>query len=119
MRPRSRLPRIAEDLGLITPEVEALREEWGMPACVCCNSFRTGPRPLLPTTTSQTPLAYTGTRNDTTHGCTPRLPSPKENSCTGYVVRATTSPGTNCAWRGVPRDYALARCKTFSWVRSA
>jgi 4-alpha-glucanotransferase len=66
------LPIIAEDLGLITPEVEALREELGLPGMkVLQFAFDSGPdNPYLPHNyASPEWVVYTGTHdNDTTVG---------------------------------------------------
>ena len=66
------LPLIAEDLGVITPEVEALRDEFDLPGMrVIQFGFDADParRNIFPTGTSSNCLAYTGTHdNDTTYG---------------------------------------------------
>lgn len=73
------LPFIAEDLGLITPEVEALREQFGFPGMkVLQFGFSNrGAHIHLPHRFVRNTVAYTGTHdNDTTrgwweHGATP------------------------------------------------
>ncbi len=71
------LPIVAEDLGVITPEVQALREEFGFPGMkVLQFAFdpdgRGGPKPdnaFLPHNHEPNYVAYTGTHdNDTTLG---------------------------------------------------
>lgn len=65
------LPLIAEDLGLITPEVEALREELGLPGMrVLQFAFGGGPdNKYLPHHYVRNTITYTGTHdNDTTVG---------------------------------------------------
>lgn len=65
------LPLVAEDLGLITPEVEALRLELGMPGMkVLQFGFSNkGAHTHLPQQFSAGTVAYTGTHdNDTTQG---------------------------------------------------
>ncbi len=65
------LPIIAEDLGLITPEVEALRERWGFPGMKVLQFAFSGPdNPYLPHNyTSTNWVVYTGTHdNDTAFG---------------------------------------------------
>ena len=62
---------IAEDLGVITPEVEALREECGFPGMkVLQFAFGDGPNnPYLPHNHERNCVVYTGTHdNDTTLG---------------------------------------------------
>ena len=65
------LPLVAEDLGMITPEVEALRRATGMPGMkVMQFGFSNqGAHPHLPHRYSTDTVAYTGTHdNDTTLG---------------------------------------------------
>ncbi len=65
------LPMIAEDLGLITPDVIALREKCALPGMrVLHFAFDGGPdNPHLPHNYSRNTVAYTGTHdNDTTAG---------------------------------------------------
>lgn len=65
------LPIIAEDLGLITPEVEALRDEFAFPGMkVLQFAFDSEPdNPYLPFNYSRNYVVYTGTHdNDTTVG---------------------------------------------------
>lgn len=64
-----RLPVVAEDLGLITPEVTALRENYGMPGMAVLQfAFDGGPdNPYLPHNLKPDTVIYTGTHdNDTT-----------------------------------------------------
>jgi 4-alpha-glucanotransferase len=65
------LPLIAEDLGIITPQVEALRDELGFPGMrVLQFAFGDdGRNPHLPANTPANAVAYTGTHdNDTARG---------------------------------------------------
>ncbi|MGB7412893.1 MAG: 4-alpha-glucanotransferase [Thermosynechococcaceae cyanobacterium] len=65
------LPILAEDLGIITPEVEALRDRFGFPGMKILHfAFGSGSgNPYLPHSYIQNCLAYTGTHdNDTTVG---------------------------------------------------
>ncbi|WP_243372333.1 4-alpha-glucanotransferase [Geotalea sp. SG265] len=62
---------IAEDLGVITPEVEALRDKFGFPGMKILQfAFGSGPaNPYLPHNHVQNCVVYTGTHdNDTTAG---------------------------------------------------
>jgi 4-alpha-glucanotransferase len=64
-----KLPWIAEDLGVITPDVEALRDRLGLPGMrVLQFAFGGGSRnPHLPQNVTRNNIAYTGTHdNDTT-----------------------------------------------------
>ena len=72
------LPLIAEDLGLITPEVEELRDELGLPGMrVLQFGFDGDPKNThLPDNYTSVSVAYTGTHdNDTTAGWWQTLPS--------------------------------------------
>lgn len=65
------LPIIAEDLGVITPEVEALRDRYGFPGMKILQfAFDSGPSdPYLPHNHIRHAVVYTGTHdNDTTRG---------------------------------------------------
>jgi 4-alpha-glucanotransferase len=67
-----KLPIVAEDLGVITPEVEALRERFGFPGMAILQ-FAFGPDPLspgfIPYSFTRDLVVYTGTHdNDTTVG---------------------------------------------------
>ncbi|MEB3213509.1 MAG: 4-alpha-glucanotransferase [Leptolyngbyaceae bacterium] len=65
------LPIIAEDLGVITPDVEALRDKFGFPGMKILQfAFGSGPgNPYLPFNYSRNCLVYTGTHdNNTTVG---------------------------------------------------
>jgi len=65
------LPLVAEDLGLITPEVDALRDAFGFPGMKILQfAFDGGPgNPYLPHNHTASAVVYTGTHdNDTTLG---------------------------------------------------
>ncbi|MGZ5051402.1 MAG: 4-alpha-glucanotransferase [Methylobacter sp.] len=65
------IPLVAEDLGIITPEVESLREEFGLPGMKILQfAFDDGPNnPYLPDHYDKNCVVYTGTHdNDTTLG---------------------------------------------------
>lgn len=65
------IPIIAEDLGVITPEVEALRDEMGFPGMKVLQFAFSGDanHPYLPHSYNQNCVVYTGTHdNDTTLG---------------------------------------------------
>jgi 4-alpha-glucanotransferase len=66
---RGALPLVAEDLGIITPEVDALRERYGLPGMLVLQfAFDGGPvNPYLPHWHTRNAVVYTGTHdNDTT-----------------------------------------------------
>jgi len=62
------LPLIAEDLGVITPAVEALRDRFGLPGMKILQfAFDSGPdNPYLPRNYPQRCVVYTGTHDNTT-----------------------------------------------------
>jgi 4-alpha-glucanotransferase len=65
------LPLVAEDLGTITPEVDALRERFGMPGMKIMQFAFDGAsdNPYLPGNHTENSVVYTGTHdNDTTLG---------------------------------------------------
>jgi len=65
------LPLVAEDLGVITPEVETLRDEFGLPGMLILQfAFDGSPdNPYLPQNHRENAVVYTGTHdNDTTLG---------------------------------------------------
>jgi 4-alpha-glucanotransferase len=65
------LPLVAEDLGSITPEVDALRDRFGMPGMKIMQfAFEGGPEnPYLPQHHTENAVVYTGTHdNETTLG---------------------------------------------------
>jgi 4-alpha-glucanotransferase len=66
----SELPIIAEDLGLITPDVVSLRDEFNLPGMrILQFGFDTAKNPFLPHNYVPNCVAYTGTHdNDTTLG---------------------------------------------------
>ena len=68
---KGNLPIVAEDLGVITPEVEQLRDDFGFPGMKILQfAFDSGPdNPYLPENYSSNSVVYTGTHdNDTTLG---------------------------------------------------
>lgn len=70
------IPLVAEDLGIITREVEELRNEFNLPGMKILQfAFGDGPEnPYLPSNYSHNSVAYTGTHdNDTTKGWADKL----------------------------------------------
>ncbi len=91
------LPIIAEDLGLITPEVEALRDEFNLPGMrILQFAFGGGPdNPYLPHNYTRRTVAYTGTHdNDTTRGWFATAPERERD----YVRRYLGRDGNDIAW---------------------
>jgi 4-alpha-glucanotransferase len=86
-----RLPFIAEDLGVITPDVSAVRDEFRIPGTkVLQFAFDGNPEnPHLPENYSANTVVYTGTHdNNTTRGWFESLPEPERRRVWGYLNRA-------------------------------
>ncbi len=82
------LPIIAEDLGLITPEVTALREACGYPGMrILQFAFGSGPaNPYLPHNLGRQCVAYTGTHdNETTVGWWASAMAGEKNAARDYL----------------------------------
>jgi 4-alpha-glucanotransferase len=85
------LPFIAEDLGVITPDVYALRDEFCIPGTkVLQFAFDGNPvNPHLPENYSTNTVAYTGTHdNNTTRGWFEALPDTDRRRVWSYLNRA-------------------------------
>jgi 4-alpha-glucanotransferase len=85
-----RLPFIAEDLGLITPEVEALRDQFNMPGMKILHfAFGSGwGNAYLPHNYSRNCVAYTGTHdNDTSLGWFNHLSAREKDEVRSYLGR--------------------------------
>ncbi|MBO1351817.1 MAG: 4-alpha-glucanotransferase [Hormoscilla sp. GUM202] len=82
------LPVLAEDLGVITPEVEELRDKFGFPGMKVLHfAFGSGPgNPFLPFNLPRNCLVYTGTHdNDTTVGWFNQLPDWERDAVLRYI----------------------------------
>jgi 4-alpha-glucanotransferase len=91
------LPIIAEDLGVITPDVEALRDRFGFPGMKILQfAFGSGPtNPYLPHNHVREAVVYTGTHdNDTTAGWFAALPAPERRRVLAYL----DSDGRELVW---------------------
>lgn len=91
------LPIIAEDLGVITPDVEALRDRFGFPGMKILQfAFGSGPdNPYLPHNHVRDSVVYTGTHdNDTTVGWFTKLPAKEKKSIFAYL----DTDGRDIAW---------------------
>jgi 4-alpha-glucanotransferase len=107
------LPLIAEDLGLVTPEVEALRDRFNLPGMRILQFSFSGPdNPYLPHNYWQhNTVVYTGTHdNDTTRGWFNSLNDGEKD----YVRRYLARDGRDIAWDMIRlawssvADYAIA-----------
>jgi len=84
------LPIIAEDLGVITSEVEALRDQFGFPGMKILQfAFGSGPEnPYLPHNHVRPCVVYTGTHdNDTTLGWFESLKAKEQKALLAYLDR--------------------------------
>ena len=91
------LPIIAEDLGVITPDVDALREANGLPGMkVLQFAFAGGAdEPYLPHNYEHNCVVYTGTHdNDTSNGWYAQAPEGERDLVRRYLAR----DDTNVAW---------------------
>lgn len=91
------LPLIAEDLGMITPAVHALRDQFGLPGmCVLHFAFDGSPKnPFLPHNHRRNSVVYTGTHdNDTTLGWYQSLSQKEQDQVRVY----TNTGGHDIAW---------------------
>lgn len=82
------LPIVAEDLGVITPEVEALRDRFELPGMKILQfAFGSGPdNPYLPHNLDRHSVIYTGTHdNDTTLGWWRSLDRKAKDGVRGYL----------------------------------
>jgi 4-alpha-glucanotransferase len=94
------LPLIAENLGIITPDVERLRRDFGLPGMhVLQFAFDGTPdNPHLPSNHEEQGVAYTGTHdNDTTLGWFHSLPE----EVRGQVLDLTGGRATQMPWPAI------------------
>ncbi len=91
------LPVIAEDLGVITPEVEALRDGYGLPGMKILQFAFSGgaDNPYLPHNVRRNAVVYTGTHdNDTTAGWYEGL----DEAARRHVDEYLGFPGEDMPW---------------------
>ena len=91
------LPIIAEDLGVITPDVVALREQFSLPGMrIFQFAFSSDPAdPFLPHNYIENCIAYTGTHdNDTALGWYLSAPAVEQDFIRRYLARA----GDDISW---------------------
>ena len=106
------LPLIAEDLGVITPDVEAMRESFHLPGMKILQFAFSGPdNPFLPHAYPRNCVVYTGTHdNDTTRGWFSEAPEAEQDFCRRYLK----SDGHDIVWDLIraawasPAEFALA-----------
>jgi len=102
-----KLPLVAEDLGIITPEVEALRDKYELPGMKILQfAFDSNvSNPYLPHNHNANSVVYTGTHdNDTTLGWYQNLPEESKSYLKEYLgVNVQAISDSEIAW-------TLARC---------
>jgi 4-alpha-glucanotransferase len=106
------LPLIAEDLGLITDEVEELRVELDLPGMYVLHfAFGESDSKYQPHNYNPNGVAYTGTHdNDTTRGWYATLSGPERHLLRRYLARDANDVSWDLirlAWESVA-DYAIA-----------
>jgi 4-alpha-glucanotransferase len=85
---------VAEDLGIITPEVEALRDDFSLPGMKILQfAFGGGAdNPYLPDNYDKNCVVYTGTHdNDTTLGWSLKIPDYEKNYISDYLGNPSIS----------------------------
>ncbi len=103
------LPIIAEDLGVVTPDVTSLREQFNLPGMKLLQfAFSTDPDdPFLPHNFPVNCVAYTGTHdNDTSRGWYDSAPESERDLCRRYLARSAA----DIAWdfiRGIWSSVAV------------
>jgi 4-alpha-glucanotransferase len=88
------LPLVAEDLGVITPEVDALRNEFNLPGMKILQFAFGGDadNPYLPDNYEKNCVVYTGTHdNDTTLGWSEKLSDAEKSYIFDYLGNPATS----------------------------
>ena len=100
-QPGGRLPVVAEDLGLVTPEVEALRRELGLPGMrILQFAFGgDGGHGFLPHNCPPDSVLYTGTHdNDTVQGWWAQAPARERAYCAHVLRLAPGSAAQELHW---------------------
>jgi 4-alpha-glucanotransferase len=115
------LPLVAENLGIITPEVEALRNEFSIPGMLVLQfAFDGGPdNPYLPQNHTENNVVYTGTHdNNTTLGWFESL-SPQQQAhvyaCLGNPARSMPQALIDSALASVAR-LAIIPMQDILWL---
>lgn len=112
------IPIIAEDLGFITPEVDALREQFGLPGMRILQFAFGGAveSRFLPHRYTPNMVVYTGTHdNDTTAGWAEKLTADERSQFARYAPASTREPVQTLirlGWASVA-DLALAPLQDF------
>jgi 4-alpha-glucanotransferase len=92
---------VAENLGVVTPAVEALRARYDLPGMKVLQFGFDGDaaNPYLPHTWGPNEIAYTGTHdNDTSAGWFAAAPPPVRDALLRYLGRGATDDAAAVAW---------------------
>lgn len=111
----SGLPLVAENLGIITPEVEALRNRFDIPGMLILQfAFDGGDdNPYLPHNHTENNVVYTGTHdNDTTLSWYQNLAEPERDRVCDYLRN-------HCGYETIRMPESLVRCALASVARLA
>jgi len=103
------LPIIAEDLGVITPEVDALRTQFGLPGMrILQFAFGEGPiNRFLPHNYEENTIVYTGTHdNDTSWGWYRTCAEHERDHVRRYLAR----DGSDAAWDLIRAAWSSVAC---------
>ncbi len=103
------LPLVAEDLGIITPEVDALRNRFGLPGMKILQFAFGGDasNPYLPHNHEKKSVVYTGTHdNDTTKGWYAMLTEAEKKHVAAYFGH----PGEEMPWPLIRAALASVAC---------
>ncbi|HHL44985.1 MAG TPA: 4-alpha-glucanotransferase [Gammaproteobacteria bacterium] len=103
------LPLVAEDLGVITPEVDALRNKFGLPGMKILQFAFGGDasNPYLPHNHEKKSVVYTGTHdNDTTLGWYATLTEAEKGHISAYLGH----PGEEMPWPLIRAALASVAC---------
>ncbi len=103
------LPLVAEDLGVITPEVDALRNKFGLPGMKILQFAFGGDasNPYLPHNHEKKSVVYTGTHdNDTTLGWYASLTEAEKGHISAYLGH----PGEEMPWPLIRAALASVAC---------
>lgn len=109
------LPLVAENLGIITPEVEALRARFDIPGMLILQfAFDGGDdNPYLPENHTENNVVYTGTHdNDTTLSWYENLPETQQHRICEYLL-------SHCGGQDVQMPQSLVQCALASVARLA
>jgi len=113
------LPIVAEDLGVITPSVEALRDRYGIPGMKVLQ-FEVADPDFDPSDIGPSSVCYTGTHdNDTTIGWFRGGPADTRSAAEIRATRETVLALTGGRAETVHTDLIRLACSTGAWLAIA